>query len=72
MSYLQKRHKLIPTAERLMQEQFKGKKGITREERDYAFHRHMLVLAIKAGLQDPGCLTIFDAKKLPETSYVGD
>ena len=69
--YLKKRHRLIPIADSLMTEQFKGRKNVTREERDYAFHRHMVILAIKEGISEPGNLELFDAKSIPNTQFTG-
>jgi len=69
MDYLKARHRLIPVADRLMREQFQGKKNITREERDYTFHRHMTELAVKAGISDPGNLVVFDAVEIPSGTF---
>ncbi len=66
IAYVRKRHELIPQAQTLVLNHFHGKKKVTREMRDYQFHRYMTVLAIKEGIISSGNLVIFDAKVLPK------
>ena len=69
LAYLTARCKLIPEAGRLTSIHFCHRKVILHEERDTFFHRTMTILAIKAGIMNPGNLVLFDAKTLPSNNF---